>query len=281
MTSSNGNIFCVTGPLCGEFTGHRWIPHTKPSDEEFRCFLWSAPWINGWVNNCEAGDLRRHRAHYDVIVMRIGITMKRQNLSYMCREALKLHSVSTNTEFLSSGLLASALCWPRWSNKRLTNEMKWDALPPTERCICWITEYDHWSRSGRWIAEYNPCTKGLQWGNRKNYHKNWRNKDGFKQANFYVTRSTREVLRYLTNLVCHFDHWQQTWQERMEIIYIYIYTCISVWKVNQVNKQSARCSSFMSIGPCHHAFWIEMFWRQTAPDYPQPPCSLVHSIAMA
>ena len=27
-------------------------------------------WINGWVNNREAGDLRRYRAHYDVIVMK-------------------------------------------------------------------------------------------------------------------------------------------------------------------------------------------------------------------
>ena len=26
-------------------------------------------WINGWVNIREAGDLRRDRAHYDVIVM--------------------------------------------------------------------------------------------------------------------------------------------------------------------------------------------------------------------
>ena len=26
-------------------------------------------WIKGWVNNREAGDLRRHRAHYDVTVM--------------------------------------------------------------------------------------------------------------------------------------------------------------------------------------------------------------------
>ena len=26
-------------------------------------------WINGWVNNRETGDLRRYRAHYDVIVM--------------------------------------------------------------------------------------------------------------------------------------------------------------------------------------------------------------------
>ena len=63
MTSSNGNIFRVTGSLCG------WIPRAKSSDRELWCFLWSAPWINGWVNNRDAGDLRRHRAHYDVIVI--------------------------------------------------------------------------------------------------------------------------------------------------------------------------------------------------------------------
>ena len=38
MTSSNGNIFCVTGHLCGEFTGPRWIPHTKASDTELWFF---------------------------------------------------------------------------------------------------------------------------------------------------------------------------------------------------------------------------------------------------
>ena len=43
MTSSNGNIFRVTGHLCGEFTGPRWIPHTKASDAELWCLLWSAP----------------------------------------------------------------------------------------------------------------------------------------------------------------------------------------------------------------------------------------------
>ena len=69
MTSSYGNIFRVTGPLCGEFTGNRWIPLTKASDAELWCFLWSVPWIKGWVNNRKAGDLRRHRAHYEVIVM--------------------------------------------------------------------------------------------------------------------------------------------------------------------------------------------------------------------
>ena len=35
MASSNGNIFRVTGHLCGEFTGHPWIPRTKARDLMF------------------------------------------------------------------------------------------------------------------------------------------------------------------------------------------------------------------------------------------------------
>ena len=34
-------------------------------------FYFICVWINGWVNNREAGDLRRHLAHYDVTVMDI------------------------------------------------------------------------------------------------------------------------------------------------------------------------------------------------------------------
>ena len=43
MTSSNGNTFRVTGPLCGEITDQRWILRTKASDAELWCFLWFAP----------------------------------------------------------------------------------------------------------------------------------------------------------------------------------------------------------------------------------------------
>ena len=55
----------------GEFTNHQWIPLTKASDTELWCFLWSVicAWISCWVNNCEAGDLRCHHAHYDVTIM--------------------------------------------------------------------------------------------------------------------------------------------------------------------------------------------------------------------
>ena len=58
MTSSNGNIFRVTSPLCGEFIGHRWIPLTEASDAEL--FSLICAWINGWVNNHEAGHLSSH-----------------------------------------------------------------------------------------------------------------------------------------------------------------------------------------------------------------------------
>ena len=40
MTSSNGDIFRVTGHLRGEFTGHRWNPRTKASDAELWCFFY-------------------------------------------------------------------------------------------------------------------------------------------------------------------------------------------------------------------------------------------------
>ena len=60
MTSSNGNIFF-----------HR-LPVNSPHKGQWRgalVFSLICAWINGWVNNHEAGYLRRHRPHYDVIVM--------------------------------------------------------------------------------------------------------------------------------------------------------------------------------------------------------------------
>ena len=68
MTSSNGNIFRVTGPLCREFTGPGEFPTQSPVTRGFDVSL-ICVWINGWVNNREAGDLRRRRSHYDVNVM--------------------------------------------------------------------------------------------------------------------------------------------------------------------------------------------------------------------
>ena len=71
MTSSNGKkYFRVTGPLS---------PLNSPHKGQWRgalMFSLICAWINGWVNNREAGDLRRHGAHYDVIVMSEAVTFR-------------------------------------------------------------------------------------------------------------------------------------------------------------------------------------------------------------
>ena len=44
------------------------FPSQWPVTRSFDAFLYCTR-INGWVSNREAGDLRRHRTHYDVTVM--------------------------------------------------------------------------------------------------------------------------------------------------------------------------------------------------------------------
>ena len=47
-------------------------PVNSPHKDQCRgalIFSYICAWINGWVNNREAGDLRRLRAHYDVIAI--------------------------------------------------------------------------------------------------------------------------------------------------------------------------------------------------------------------
>ena len=44
------------------------FPTQKPVTQSFDVFF-DCHRINCWVSNGEAGDLRRHGAHYDVIVM--------------------------------------------------------------------------------------------------------------------------------------------------------------------------------------------------------------------
>ena len=68
MTSSNGNIFRVTGPLCGNSLVTGEFPAQRPETWSFDVFfdLQRNKRLN---KQCEAGDLRHYRAHYDVIVM--------------------------------------------------------------------------------------------------------------------------------------------------------------------------------------------------------------------
>ena len=64
----NGNIFA----LLALWAGNSPVPVNSPHKGQWRGALMFSliyAWLNDWVNNREAGDLRRHRGHYDVNVM--------------------------------------------------------------------------------------------------------------------------------------------------------------------------------------------------------------------
>ena len=111
------------------------FPAQKPVTRSFDVFF---DLCLRWVNNGEAGDLRRHRAHYDVIAMISGNVIyayKSQQLHWCCRHPIitvapSEHHDVTNRQLDSSlfnSLLRliymkiSELCVTGWErNSRLT-----------------------------------------------------------------------------------------------------------------------------------------------------------------
>ena len=83
---SNASLLCIWwrhqmetfSVLLAICAGNSPVPVNSPHKGQWRralVFSLICAWINGWIHNCEASDLRRHRAHYDVIVT-IWIFMK-------------------------------------------------------------------------------------------------------------------------------------------------------------------------------------------------------------
>ena len=118
MTSSNENIFHVTGPIWGEFTGRRGFPLTKASDTKLVLFTFA--WTNGWVNNRNAGDLRRHPAHYDVIV----------KMKCKCLQSYLIHSTTVRvthvmTHNLSKFQISTTISCPMLLNDKGLYKDSW------------------------------------------------------------------------------------------------------------------------------------------------------------
>ena len=80
-------------------------PVNSPHKSQWRgALMFSAicAWINGWVNNGEAGDLRHHRAHYDVTVM---VSLWNNALpEHRCCQCLRKWPISIHTIAQSRGL---------------------------------------------------------------------------------------------------------------------------------------------------------------------------------
>ena len=105
MTSSNGNIFRVTGPLCG------------------------------WVNNREAGDFRCHRGHYDVTVMFA-------NMMTNCNRILQVRPYENHIIFPDTLYPSSLLyCHQNSDDTPSTNEAALKNMGKYSRYV--LTMYDH------------------------------------------------------------------------------------------------------------------------------------------
>ena len=83
-------------------------------------------WINGWVNNPEACDKRRYRAHYDVIVMIEPIKYS-VDVTDIYRDPSRLNSLDFDAT------LISRLMGPTWAHLRPAGP-RWAPCWPHELC---------------------------------------------------------------------------------------------------------------------------------------------------
>ena len=123
-------------------------PLNSPHKGEWRdalMFFFICAWINAQVNNHEAGDLRRHRAHYDVIVMNDNLS-RYADFHYKVKMVVTWHvCIGTGpwkfgnfalTSFHTSCTLFSELKYTLWL---LTH---WGLVMH----IFFSTTYQHWFR---------------------------------------------------------------------------------------------------------------------------------------
>ena len=111
-------------------TGNSPVPVNSPHKGQWRgavVFSLIYAWINDGVNNREAGDLRRHRAHYDVNVMmleRVKISTKPQrklniknSVTLWLFDCLfRLKTMKTSKLWITDPLLADGFPWQRASS---------------------------------------------------------------------------------------------------------------------------------------------------------------------
>ena len=116
-------VICArNSPVTGEFPAQS--PVTRGLDFSLIC-----AWINGWINNSEAGDLRYHCAHYDVTVMywvfqfvNFGVSFDYK--SVVCWASLKMKIEQFSIAYHVKGLMVcsvgvSILTSFRWLSVRL------------------------------------------------------------------------------------------------------------------------------------------------------------------
>ena len=83
-------------------------------------------WINGWLNNREAGDLRRHRAHYDATVMHGNISLITAHfVGRIYQSSVDISHKGSVCGALGNSLLSGSAS--TWTNSRIAVDFRSDA----------------------------------------------------------------------------------------------------------------------------------------------------------
>ena len=113
-------------------------------------------WINGWINNREAGDLRRYRAHSDVIVMN---TIWPQGDKFTLFTGGWQQAATLNIRSRSLVILHNNE-WPFCMDHSLYALSQWETALQCNTLSHWFGAYTEWSVHLPWQAKlsYNEVT---------------------------------------------------------------------------------------------------------------------------
>ena len=90
-------------------------------------------WINDWVNNREAGDLRRQHGHYDVIVMFVSKSFPYHKMSPIPQNCIQPISIRCRPLYRANiGMLIS-----KWHIQLCFADVKWNIYPSSK----WSTSF--------------------------------------------------------------------------------------------------------------------------------------------
>ena len=149
MTSSNGNIFGVTGPLCGEFTGSGEFPTQSPVTRSFDVFfdlrlnkrLSKQPW--GWWFETPSWSLWRHCDETPFLTCHIVITR--------CQ---KINTHAYHLLVSSWWLFWAGFCFQSMKS-HIRNKIMYG--------LAWITNFGYWWSDLPLIFTNDCVTRENQW----------------------------------------------------------------------------------------------------------------------
>ena len=124
MTSSNGNVFRVTGPLCGEFTGPGDFPTQRPVTRRFDVFsdlrlnkrLSEQPW--GWWFETPSWSLwRQCNGYLETVSQMVYVIVKILSAHWSCKHNLHMarhliQSISAYPDIKDPEISIDRRIWP-------------------------------------------------------------------------------------------------------------------------------------------------------------------------